>query len=379
MNRMNRLAGLLLALAVITLTPQAGAAGIERILFFGDSLSDTGNVWYATGGFPPAPYYQGSSGGPPDFTGGQWSSPEGPSWPTAFASRFGLTATPSLVPGGNNYAWGGARTGVNADPAGVPWLDQQVGLYQLSGEEPDAGTLISIMIGGNDVANNLGDAVALDAGITSIITQITNLYSLGGRQFLVANVPDIGATPRFQELDVISPGIAAFATLWTMQWNAALEAALDQLSLPGTTVRLFDFFAFSKNPDLLAGFANTTDACLTDAGICGDPASYFYWDPFHPSSTSHALLAGELHRVTVHMLMQNLLAEVTGVGPGRSLADKLVRAQAYYAAYDIVSTCGVLGAFTNQVSAQDGKKLSETQAAEFTSHAEGIISAIGCD
>ena len=53
------------------------------------------------------------------------------------------------------------------------------------------------MIGGNDVANNLGDEVALKAGITSITTQMTNLFDQGVRQFSISNVPDIGATPEF--------------------------------------------------------------------------------------------------------------------------------------------------------------------------------------
>lgn len=298
MNPGKRLTGRLAALTAAVICTPAGAA-VDSIVFFGDSLSDTGNVWYATGGFPPAPYYQGSSGGAPDFTGGQWSSPGGPSWPTLFASMFGLTATPSLVPGGNNYAWGGARTGVNSDPMGVPWLDQQVGLYQLSGSAPGAGTLVSIMIGGNDVANNLGNAAALTAGITSIVTQMSNLYGLGARQFLVANVPDIGVTPRFQEIDAAMPGTAAFATAWTMQWNGALEAALGQLMLPGAEINFFDFYSFLKDPETLAGFANTTDACLTETSICSDPASYAYWDTFHPSSTSHALIARELYRTAV--------------------------------------------------------------------------------
>jgi outer membrane lipase/esterase len=298
MNPGKRLSSLLVAATAAVVCAPAGAA-VDNIVFFGDSLSDTGNIWYATGGFPPAPYYQGSSGGAPDFTGGQWSGPGGPSWPTLFASMFGLAATPSLVPGGNNYAWGGARTGVNSDPMGAPWLDQQVGLYGLSGSPPGAGTLVSIMIGGNDVANNLGDAAALNAGITSIVTQMSNLYGLGARQFLVSNVPDIGVTPRFQEIDAALPGTAAFATAWTMQWNSALEMALGQLMLPGAEINFFDFYTFSKDPELLAGFANTTDACLTEMSICSDPASYFYWDSFHPSSTSHALLARELFRTTV--------------------------------------------------------------------------------
>ena len=378
MNRINRLAVLLAALAMTVVSVPAGAAAIDNIVFFGDSLSDTGNVWYATNGFPPPPYYQGSSGGPPDFTGGQWSGPGGPSWPTLFASTFGLTATPSLVPGGNNYAWGGARTGVNVNPSAEPWLDQQVMLYQLSGSQPDARTLVSIMIGGNDVANTLGDPVALEAGITGIVNQMANLYGLGVRQFLVSNVPDIGVTPRFQELDAIQPGTAAFATAWTMQWNAALKTALDELQLPGAVISFFDFYSFSKDPELLAVFANTTDACLTADSICSDPASYFYWDSFHPSSTSHALLAEELQRTVPAALLQQLLADVTGVGPGKSLANKVTLAQTYYAPPDIEATCSVLGSFMNQVRAQAGKKLTDTQATEFTSDANAIKEAIGC-
>jgi outer membrane lipase/esterase len=382
MNRINRLAMLFAALAMTVASVTTSAASIDKIVFFGDSLSDTGNVWFATGGFPPPPYFQGSSGGQPDFTGGQWSGPGGPSWPTVFAAKFSLTATPSLVPGGNNYAWGGARTGINPDPSGVLWLDQQVGLYampyQLSGTSPGAGTLVSIMIGGNDVANNLGDPVALEAGITSIIDQMAILYGLGVRQFLVANVPDVGATPRFQELDVLQPGVTAFATAWTMQWNTALKTALDGLELPGAVVNFFDFFSFSKDPDLLAMFANTTDACLTDTSICSDPASYFYWDPFHPSSTSHALLGEGLHQTLLSVRLQNLLVDVMDVGPGKSLANKLIQAQVRYAAFDIGATCNVLGSFTNQVRAQAGKKLTDAQAAVLESDAGAITDALGC-
>ncbi len=284
------LAGFPVIAAALVIATPANADFIDDIVFFGDSLSDTGNVWFATGGFPPPPYNQGSDGAAPDFTGGQWSDPLGPSWPTVFASMFGLTATPSVV-GGNNYAWGGARTGVNPDPAGVPWLDQQVALYAATGTPPGAGTLASIMIGGNDLANNLGDATAIANGIMSITDQLTNLYDLGIRDFLVANVPDIGATPTFQALDAAAPGTAAFASAFTVQWNDALSAALAGLALPGADINFLDLFALGKDPELLAGFANTTDPCFNGVSVCDDPSSYFYWDPFHPSSTTHALIA----------------------------------------------------------------------------------------
>ncbi len=103
---------------------------------------------------------------------------------------------------------------------------------------------------------------------------------------------------------------------------------LDQLALPGAVITSFDFYSFAKDPELLAAFANTTDACLTASSICSNPASNFYWDTFHPSSTSHALLAGALHRAMVATFFQQLLADVMGVGPGKSLADKVVYAQA---------------------------------------------------
>lgn len=276
--------------AAIAAFAPAQASNIDSIVFFGDSLSDTGNIWYATGGFPPAPYYQGTSGAGPDRTGGQWSDYLGPSWPTVFAAKFGLLATPSVV-GGNNYAWGGARTGVNPAAGAAPWLDQQVGLYLSTGMPPSATTLYSVMIGGNDVANNLGDPVALVNGINSIVGSIADLYGAGGRQFLVANVPDIGETPEFQAREAAMPGITAFASAWTLQWNVALETALGSLALPGASIGFLDLYGLGKDPVLLAGFANTTDACLTSASVCPDPTQYFYWDSFHPTSRTHASIA----------------------------------------------------------------------------------------
>ncbi len=288
MNR--KILALVAGLAAAIAWVPAGAASINNVVFFGDSLSDSGNVWYATGGFPPFPYYQGSSGAAPDGTGGQWSDYLGPSWATPFAANFGRYATPSLA-GGNNYAWGGARTGVNGDPTSAPWLDQQVLQYLVYGSSPNATTLYSVVIGGNTIANNLGAAdfgAVITAGVNSIMNSIAALYGAGGRQFLVANVPDIGATPLFRSGD---PGVAAYATYQTMQWNMALEAALSALSLPDARISYLDLFGFGSNPDVLAEFTNTTDACFDGVNVCANPYDYLYWDSFHPTSHAYALVA----------------------------------------------------------------------------------------
>ena len=67
----------------------ASAAPFSSVVVFGDSLSDNGNVFAATGFFPPAPYAQRFSNGPVAVE--------------YMASALGLP----LV----NYAHGGATTG----------------------------------------------------------------------------------------------------------------------------------------------------------------------------------------------------------------------------------------------------------------------------
>ena len=78
-------------------------------------------------------------------------------------------------------------------------------------------------------------------------------------------------------------------------------------------------------------------------------------------------------------LLEELGTAVTDEGPGSSFADKISLAQAYLDVPDEESACLMMNAFLNQVRAQRGKKLTEEQADQFTSDAEAIIAAIGCD
>lgn len=73
-----------------------------------------------------------------------------------------------------------------------------------------------------------------------------------------------------------------------------------------------------------------------------------------------------------------LLKEVTGVGPGTSLADKVTMAQTYYAVPDIQTTCAVLTGFVNEVNAQAGKKISQQLDTKLITDAQSIEAAIGC-
>ena len=76
--------------------------------------------------------------------------------------------------------------------------------------------------------------------------------------------------------------------------------------------------------------------------------------------------------------LADLLTAVTGVGPGSSLADKVQQIASYFGANDMVDACALLAAFTNEVNAQTGKKLSPAQAASLITQAQHIEAALGC-
>src|SRR4051794_4802084 len=83
---------LIAALLALSFAPTA-RAGFTSIVSFGDSLTDTGNVFAASGGTTPAaPYWMGRAS-------------NGPLWVEQLAARLGVAApTPSLL-GGTNYAF----------------------------------------------------------------------------------------------------------------------------------------------------------------------------------------------------------------------------------------------------------------------------------
>jgi polyvinyl alcohol dehydrogenase (cytochrome) len=76
--------------------------------------------------------------------------------------------------------------------------------------------------------------------------------------------------------------------------------------------------------------------------------------------------------------LTTLLAAVTGVGTGTSLADKITSIEGYVAANDMAHACGTLAAFIKQVNTQTPSKITATQAASFVSQAQAIQATLGC-
>ncbi|HEX6163619.1 MAG TPA: hypothetical protein VFZ31_09650 [Vicinamibacterales bacterium] len=77
-------------------------------------------------------------------------------------------------------------------------------------------------------------------------------------------------------------------------------------------------------------------------------------------------------------LAEDLLAAVTGVGPGKSLENKMRAVIDSLANGQTADACAQLQAFINEVNAQTGKKITAAQAAAFVAAALDIRAAIGC-
>jgi hypothetical protein len=131
-------------------------------------------------------------------------------------------------------------------------------------------------------------------------------------------------------------------------------------------------------------FVNLTDSSFSFSRMdITWTLSTFYFTP--PSDQFHYLwVTFDADRITVAStpapgsLLQQLLDDVTGVGPGKSLANKVKLAQTYYAVPDRQATCAVLTGFVNEVRAQRGKKIAPNLADKLTADARVIMSRIGC-
>ncbi|MFK8014843.1 MAG: SGNH/GDSL hydrolase family protein [Gammaproteobacteria bacterium] len=272
----------LLITAGMALAPLASAITFTDVYSFGDSLSDTGNISQATGGFPPAPYTPGR------FTSRFNDGTEGSIWVEYVSAQFGGNSVNSLA-GGTNYAWGGAQIG--PPNAGFPpsLIDQSNFFLNDVEGVADPNALYTVFGGGNDVRDaNTGSSVQ---GITDIIT---NLADAGARYFFVPNLPDIGLTP--EALAGEAPGgDSALLSQLTADFNGDLATALDNLEATrDITIVRFDLFAVFN--DVISdpgayGLTNASESCFDgEASLCSDIDSYLFFDGIHPTANGHSIV-----------------------------------------------------------------------------------------
>jgi phospholipase/lecithinase/hemolysin len=300
LNMRRALSGLVLCASALCAAP-AMAGPYSSLVIFGDSLSDTGNLFLATGGTqPPAgqPYYNGR------FS-------DGPVWVETLAAQLGLAANaaPSLA-GGNNYAFAGARLGTGNNPPGL--LAQEAGLWAPTHPVADPNALYVVVGGGNDMrdarsayqtnsaADVAGRQAAAAAAAQELFNDVAFLASRGARHVLISNLPDLGATPEAALL-----GLVAASSDVTQLFNAlvgGLEASLEGL-FTGLDVDMLDMAGLSANVranGAAFGITNVTAPCAGFAFSQGAACSAsLFSDALHPSAVAHALIGQAAYLLVV--------------------------------------------------------------------------------
>ncbi|KAF9180654.1 hypothetical protein BGZ51_006059 [Haplosporangium sp. Z 767] len=268
------------------------------MVVFGDSFSDTGNVYSLSKGTWPRPSL---------YHDGRFSN--GPVW-TDYVSQerqFNLT----------NFAYGGATTdsevvqgysGSKADIP-VPGFIQQIESYSKQPLDP-ASTVFVVNFQGNDFFfdPNIGSEKVL----ANIERGIHGLVKLGARHIFVIENSDLGLIPYFQSNQTHSREMSALARKQHDEYQDMIQRINRKYGRPHrrqpfsdcpgvrrkTNVAFFDLFTFLQrlnHPRRLAriGIRDVVHACVDSdySSRCRHADRHYYYDMFHSSTKIHRQIA----------------------------------------------------------------------------------------
>jgi phospholipase/lecithinase/hemolysin len=281
------------ALAAPACAAPAPSAKVERIVAFGDSYADNGNMFRLAGAVPPPMYPKGR------FSDG-----------TNFVDTMGSILKVPIV----NFALGGAVTGPGDSDFRPAGLDVQTRAF-LSGRGPlgfprtggrfSPGDLAVISIGGNDArryAKSFGKApgprqveaavaaapAAADRSIANAAAALDLRAAAGARNVLFLG-GDVGRLP-----EVKGTATAAIGTAFSARYNQGMREALARLSVRGVTARYVDLDALGDRVEAdpaaygLISTGACPQACLRDPALAR--RYLFHFDKLHFTAAGYAIV-----------------------------------------------------------------------------------------
>jgi len=285
----------------------AQAQDYTSIVVFGDSLSDTGNVAHLT----QAKYRVRVPSPVADYTDGRFT--DGTDTVPAAHNYFGvwieqlaamLPAKPVIknsLDGGTDYSYGFATTAGGTSlftfgpsdslSVNVNNIGRQITDYLAKHPKIDKKTLFVVWGGANDILSATSTDDVLKAAVDQSLN-VQRLINAGASQFIIPNLPPLGAIPRLNS----SPVTSIPATQASILYNATLAAGLAILRdfNPGRHIDLFQLDVFSLFTQIIASppsyaLVNVTDSSQGIYTI--NPDTYLFWDDLHPTTRGHNILA----------------------------------------------------------------------------------------
>ena len=313
----------LLSVAVFLATPilvNAQAPAFTQVIVFGDSLSDDGNIAHRardTFGFS----YPSSNFNYSDyrFTDDTNTSPAANlyvgTWHEQLEKAFlGLAVAKNSLDGGTDYAFGGAttkdgtqdRTIINNPfPFGggdftitIDNMGKQINDY-LASHAADPNALYILWGGGNDLFDDFSAQSVTDTA-TRVGMLIIRLANAGARNFLVPNVPPLGAVPNsFGDPNRVA-GLDQASASYRTQLSSAVGSVVRGFAGNGITIHLYNLDVWLGLIRVLGqpakyNFVNTIDSAQGASGV--NPDQYLFWDDIHPTTGGDHELANEANRL----------------------------------------------------------------------------------
>lgn len=276
--------------------PGHGQPKFDDFFFFGDSLTDTGNL----ASFSPiglGPGYPGNS-----VTNGlTWAKYLDPNVITGSALGASIIPVDSSV----DFSFAGATTGGTAL---IPSVIRQTQLFATAKPllELDSNDLAFVWGGGNDFlavdltlppdqlqASLLGIA---GQGSTNIATAVGNLVNEGVENVAVVKLINIGLAPRLSPISGAGERFGAIASVFNSQLEGKLQALGQNAAI--IFIDADTFLADAAANPAAYGLTNTTNAAAPNASA-GIPsaltaveiAEYLFYDDSHPTTAVHQQFA----------------------------------------------------------------------------------------
>ena len=290
---MLRFAAAAFVLAAPACAAPAPAAKVDRIVAFGDSYADSGNIFRIAGVSPPPMYPKGR------FSDG-----------TNFVDTMGSILKVPIA----NFALGGAVTGPGDSDFRPAGLDVQTAAF-LSGRGPlgfprttgrfSAGDLVVLSIGGNDARRfekGFGKApapaqveaavaaapAAADRSAANAVRALESLAKAGARNILFLG-GDVGRLP-----EVKGTAVATIGSAFSNRYNREMRKALARMSERGIAARYVDLDALAERVEAspaafgLAGAGACPQACLRDPALAR--RYLFHPDKLHFTAAGYAII-----------------------------------------------------------------------------------------
>lgn len=342
----------LIVCALVFLPLSSFAGSINHLVAFGDSLSDSGNLYKATKAMgalnPSVPAVPKT----PPYWEGHFSN--GYTWVEHLAQKMGLDLNNDDEFDDNAFGGSWIEGIAYSHETFPPNLSTQVDWYirSLHGKQSKPHHLFTIWDGANDYLKGRSD---IDGATTRSVAIIKlNVERLineaGAENFLLLNLPDLGRTPY---ANILFPNLKDQLSQLTLAHNTKLSAALAELRVKYPTKKIVLFDIYSAFNTLLdtgkingVSFEVTNFPCYTGGytagndkakkaalslkqiakidlgtnpslkqsyyhmlpfpvGVCGQPNSFAFWDTLHTTTAVNTVIAN----MAKNLLVSNEIIE----------------------------------------------------------------------